>query len=140
MKLENQVCSLEYAKKLKELVVKQESLWAYFYVAKTYENIKDKKIDESKYEIILIENEHDGFLGYKLIASAYTVAELGEMLPEYIRTNAGYLQLVTVKISKKWEVRYNLGQEMYKLFYNETEADARAKMLIYLLENKLISL
>ena len=33
MKLEKQVCSLELAKKLKELGVKQESLW--FYNSKT---------------------------------------------------------------------------------------------------------
>lgn len=69
------------------------------------------------------------------VYSAFTVAELGEMLPEmYIHTDK--------KDNGYWNIRYqnpNGGMSDY-IIGGATEADARAKMLIYLLENKLIKL
>ena len=73
MKLENQVCSLELAKKLKELGCKQESLWWW----------ATKFNKPSSNAPILLFNKKD-ITHYKKGYAAYTVAELGEMLPSKI--------------------------------------------------------
>lgn len=111
LRLEQQCVSLELAKRLKELGVKQES---YFYW----------------------EDDLDG--GYLLVGdkvngdyAAFTVAELGEMLPKLM-------------ISQYWNngfwYCYPDDTEGVEQMQNksDTEADARAKCLIYLLENNLI--
>ena len=70
MELSDQICSLELAKKLKELGVKQESLfWYTIYVDQTYDihyQFDSKYIPPAHY-------------------AAFTVAELGEMLPVFSR-------------------------------------------------------
>lgn len=126
MKLEDQVCSLDLAKRLKELGVKQESL---FYWK---------------------QGNSDLFIGYRTIsesaptiASAFTVAELGEMLPEHIRLDSKdlpqYCFIVPGNMgSGLWTIEYSDYEEGTPTFTAETEADARAKMLIYLIENKLM--
>lgn len=125
MKLESQVCSLELAKKLKELGVKQHS---YFYWAK-------EEMSDSTYKWNLITGELQiriatpGMIRDSI--AAFTVAELGEMLP------AGYVSYQSPNIPKGnwfcWQSpRSNQRQEA------DTEAHARAKMLVYLIENKLI--
>lgn len=118
MELSKQIVSLELAKKLKELGVKQESLhlWQYVYAHKGYE----------------IDN---GDLDPSMTFSAFTVAELGEMLPEYANVN-GMQTWFCDKENGKWRCgfRYNINTVQKA----DTESDARAKMLIYLLENKLI--
>ena len=67
MKLEKQVCSLELAKKLKELGVKQESLW---YWNQTFE--AKRKPHPYLFEVQGWDKTHHKY-------SAFTVAELGEM-------------------------------------------------------------
>ncbi len=115
--LENQVCSLELSKELKELGVKHESLfWYTVYVNQTYDihyQFDSKHIPPAHY-------------------SAFTVAELGELLPDFIEierdcyfSNDKYL----------WRV-----QSPDHETFNENEANARAEMLVYLLENKLMEL
>lgn len=120
MKLENQVVSLDLAKNLKELGVKQESYfsWAEY-------------TDEDGHQVVgIVTNPGTYSADYY---SAFTVAELGEMLPtknENWQTSKAY--------NDKWFiVDY---KNSIKPMYADTEADARAKMLIYLLENKLITL
>jgi hypothetical protein len=80
MKLEQQVCSLDLAKRLKELGVKQES---YFYWA-TY---KLDKPDKSFKNGIFLTHTLGRFANSLIIpvASAFTVAELGEMLPANVQ-------------------------------------------------------
>lgn len=117
MEIEKQVCSLEQAKRLKELGVKQESL---FYWYENYDKPCDAYVVSRTKE-----------------ASAYTVAELGEMLP------SGY---DTMRISNVVEFTQHYGWFGYDLegehFPSETlyptEAQARAAMLIHLLETKTI--
>lgn len=133
MKLEEQVISLEYAKKLKELGVKQESL---FWWDINNQQLISKAEFEWGYDEE-IENI-DGMI------SAYTVAELGEMLPALLNNKEkvyyGYLTLT--KYDKgEWEIAYN-----FDSLNNEIEIDSSslatglAKMLIHLLENNLIKL
>jgi hypothetical protein len=131
MKLEQQVCSLELAQKLKELGVKQEC---------------------SEYDAYWV---NPGGRGWKLFfletqedpptqtpyewCRAFTVAELGEMLPFEIATDESR-KLGHCGMSMqngKW-LAWWFG-DGYSLEAT-TEADARVKMLIYLLENTLITL
>lgn len=77
------------------------------------------------------------------IFSAFTVAELGEMLPSLMIDGEKTWFLRTSKFTsgKKptWFCTYKDDiNKKYLHFSDTTEADARGKMLIYLLENKLI--
>jgi len=121
MKLENQVCGLELAKRLKELGIKQDSLW---YWGRYYHHNKD---DWELSDISSFENLNAEYY------SAFTVAELGEMLPytvfshEYLRNNASV-----------WRCIKDIDGKKIKKFDANTEANARCQMLIYLIENKII--
>jgi hypothetical protein len=130
MKLENQVVSLELAKRLKELGVKQESLFWWVDYTDGY--------SEPAW------NLNSNHVGYKAHLSAYTVAELGEMLPGDIGRD---WWLDIWKSDDFWYVAYTEereggGHDFLSDFLasSPTEADARAKMLIYLIENNLITL
>lgn len=123
MTLEQQVCSLDLAKRLKELGVKQES---YFWWVDPSDGTREEAI-------WFIRDNH---VGYKEHVSAFTVAELGEMLPKIENLvsqffDNGHCQIALM--SEGYQAA-SIGIEA------DTEADARAKMLIYLLENKLITL
>lgn len=158
MKLENQVCSLELAKKLKELGVKQESL---FYWMVNHQVSKDdiaygsyddwylEYIDEVPSSILSGENKERQNETY----CAFTVAELGEMLPNYISRYPDGFYYWQFKANEendcegKWQCYYkpaygNLKQQIESLCetYSNTEANARAKCLIYLIEQGIIKL
>jgi len=125
MKLEQQVVSLELAKQLKELGVKQESLWWW--------RLYSDGTGGMDWHLELYNNK-DKDKAYDEI-SAYTVAELGEMLP--------------YKLDDYWYSANNGSKELWCCWnkhsvYNHawedtsnanTEANARAKMLIWLIEN-----
>ena len=123
MKLEDQVCSLELAKKLKELGVKQESLFYWWFVRNDMGDdvfVSDTKpVNGTEYW------------------SAFTVAELGEMLP--VRINGGRRKY-RIDGLPVWFCNYahKSNNHMHSISA-DTEADARAAMLVYLLENNLIT-
>jgi hypothetical protein len=120
--LEDQVCSLELSKRLKELGVRQGSLffWTSGGVASRLEALPILEINYS----------------------AFTVAELGQMLPEdYISCKTEGAKFPAIEYKKYWLCYYDLdgcGSDIMQM--EESEANARAKMLIYLLENKLMEL
>jgi len=118
LKLEQQVCSLELAKRLKELNVKQES----FFIWKQCIN---KQL--ACYQIPTVSTHKNVDNDDEIIASAFTVAELGEMLKEKCPMAIEGENLV----AGKWNI---------DSFTANTEADARALCLIYLLENGLLKL
>jgi hypothetical protein len=126
MKVEDQVCSLELAKRLKELGVKQESFFGW--------NLEHARITASG----AVEN----WVGDER-ACAFTVAELGEMLPYIIKVGREWYFLEVHRTFHGWEVRYALEQSYdapvipFSGIWATIEADARAKMLIYLIENGL---
>lgn len=125
MKLEDQVVSLELSKRLKELGVKQESLF--------YWN------EKGSVEFA----DPETFVGYTTDVSAFTVAELGEMLPVTFAPFAAEIRLDCRKAHSGWCCYYRELANEERIFTATdayTEADARAKMLIYLLENNLITL
>lgn len=124
MKLEDQVVSLELSKRLKELGVKQDSLYYW--------------TDHLDWKLRTDQGFSDQW------NSAFTVAELGMMLPSKI-TAFGQIHhfLRTWKrIAGEFGVRYkpNFGPAYIPAKIAKTEADARAKCLIYLLENDLMKL
>jgi len=160
MLLKNQVCSRELSKKLKDLKVKQESCF-YWYNS---ERLQLLDIDRNReyFNVILPEFRlkygKDFIYGREYAISdsdlsnfkeandeteesysAFTLAELGEMLPE------NYLSGKSIKdddgsqyncwqFDKVWNI------VNYNTFRSKTEADARAKTLISLIENNLIDI
>lgn len=115
MNLPSSHTSLELSRKLKELGVKQESA---FYWCSEYGEI----FELTQYRM------------YQTIA-AFSVAELGEMLPALDCHSRRV-------IPGEWFCEYsdyisNVGFPVQ--FTADTEANARAKMLIYLIENNLIT-
>lgn len=143
MKIEQQVVSLELAKKLKELGVKQES---YFHWGKSaFSGVYGITSTDSRH-LAKINEFHDepGASDYYDLISAFTVAELGEMLPEYINIpykNGRKRAQDHWLLFRKGYVRYYANAYCDSPHFSaNTEADARAKMLIYLIENKLIDI
>lgn len=133
--LEKQVTSLELSKRMKELGFPQDSL--FYWIKKT--DIIDEYVIGNNSDLlnIGITPLHDNSI------SAYTVAECGEMLPAEIDINdrcysgKGFLIIEPERIDDGviWEVYYRW--TAYSCV-DDTEADARAKMLCYLKEKNLI--
>jgi len=120
MRLEDQVVSLELAKKLKELGIDQEAGCGFYWH-------KDKLVFAHS------ECGNHAIGDWNNYIAAFTVAELGEMLPRFYeshRTNG-----ITPEI--EWTCQYKEDGKVTHQVSN-TEADARAKMLVYLLENGLM--
>jgi len=139
MKLNKQVCSLEFAKRLKSLNVKQDSLFYWFnmgggfflqYFDKLAEYADENEMEGTKKDWA---KNYMKKYGDDNNFSAFTVAELGELLP------AGYL---TKKVSsgREWKCYYSdhAGNKLQEATTCENEADCRAKMLEYLIENNLL--
>src|SRR5438132_8753339 len=90
---------------------------------------------------------------YAACVAAFTIAELGEMLPprmQHVEENHSCKRVLICQPVKnvkgvKWLVQYvqcstfPYKDDNLRPQYAETEADARARCLIYLVENKLIS-
>lgn len=140
MKLEQQVTSLELSKKLKELGVKQDSLYRWWQEEKNF----GKFSIECGSTIGISDSRRGECIP---MYSAFTVAELGEMLPEKIRRKVEYSGetenyfLEIYPSEDIWEVRYQYYYYEPSDSFKEkdkSEANARAKMLIYLLENNLL--
>ncbi len=119
MELKNQVVSLELAKKLKKLGVGQDNL---FYWIERYDFKSGKYI----YQIVFSPLQKDNTKTTSDIYSAFTVAELGEMLLK----EESFRMKTT---GDEWNIWYD-----DKVFGGDIEADARANLIIYLIENKLV--
>ena len=113
--LEKQVCSLELSKQLKKLGFEQDSLWYYTADGKSLSNSD-----------IYHEQWDKKLCGF---TSAYTVAELISILKKH-RTS---IKIETYDFDE-------FGVKVYPLDYTVGKhlEDVLAKMLIYLLENKLM--
>jgi len=121
MKLNKQVCSFELAKQLKDLGFEQES---YFYYSNEIGKIVGSSYKETHNRLKFI--------------SAYTVAELGDVLP-LSSEEQGQIEWTCEKVVNGWE--YDITEHYFRqLIYGieKTEVDARSKMIICLKENKII--
>ncbi|MDD4892411.1 MAG: hypothetical protein PHH73_00230 [Candidatus Rickettsiella isopodorum] len=138
MNLEKQVCGLELAKRLKELGVKQESYFYHYNGRLIHFEYDEKRVKD--YNPIDMK-----WIYY----SAFTCTELGEMLPEQIRLDKND---ISYTITNFWSDALYKNKRLFccgyshinsiKSFYiwDDTEANCRASMLIFLLENKLMEL
>lgn len=126
MKLEDQVCSLELAKRLKELGVKQKT--SYFtWIVYDHPDL-GTELAVSDDVIWRAKEEHH--------YSAFSVAELGEMLPREIIKNG---KVKTMSIGRTpglpvWYVSFGHTGKSAIL------AEAMGKVIVYLLENQFIKL
>lgn len=124
MKLENQVCSMQQAKHLAELGVEQhQSLFAWTCV------MPDPSGEQYSFEILYTDSPPQTL--EEFIASAFTVAELGVMLPAGKYDTCGW--------SDGWRIYTEDGHDAIGDVTFSSEADARASVLIHLLENKHIT-
>lgn len=138
MNLTDQVSNRTLSQRLKELGQPQESIFVWMhhfshdtkhisykngFVWKLYSRDEDDKMNET--------------------ISAFTVAELGEMLPRYLQRGEYLCELQIIR-SSVWRFYYGNPGEKYSLFFtamtDDTEANARAKMAVYLAENGFIDL
>lgn len=137
MKLEQQVCSLELAKQLKKLGVPQKGYFNW------WQRIRE---DGDGWEWYV---RTGGVIGESCYC-AFTVAELGEILPKKISEDGRDYKLAvgfreTGEIFRPYCEYWNPyeGKRDFRIGdgrTSDTEADARTTMLTYLLENKLITL
>ena len=118
LELEKQVTSLEPSKELKKLGVKQDSLWYWVLL----EGYFDYQLKQKGYDPHLRTTTKD-------FCSAFTVAEHGEMLPDGFHS---------IKFNQKYRIGYNNDYIKAPTQVDDKEADARAKMRIWLIKNKLM--
>lgn len=129
MKIEEQVCTLEQAKRLMELGITAPAFfcWKYDYTPPIVISGRFKNTGQKHF-------------GFNERPPAYTVAELGEMLPE----NNGIDYVYSYKVENAfgmgktpWFINPPFSEiEKQNLF---TEAQARAALLIHLLESNLLT-
>jgi len=142
MKLENQVVSLELAKKMKKLWFKQDSLW--YWGCPRWNKEQDNGhlyLREEMLECITHHGEEFAPIYY----SAYTVAELGVMLPvriDYKKPNGTICKAVYCEDKHFLLIEECESGEGFRVWHcdkrENTEANARAKMLIWLKENNYL--
>ena len=126
MKLQDQVCTLEQAKKLKQLGLSSQSIAQW----RDFDDLKDSRVKpEVKTEILRPSDS-----SVMQVYPAYTVAELGEPLHAF----GDYWSIMQNLKSKQYIFRLSFGLNVYQ-GSRKTEAEARAAVLIYLLENNLIN-
>jgi hypothetical protein len=157
MKPQDQVCLLQQAKRLKELGIVQESaLYHVPWKASDFDSVFIcGKCDKGFFHQI------DGWvetLSATKHYSAFTVAELGAMLPCRVRTEGRMYELTMHKADDTWHSptantkphfwyqydHLNAGSKIDVIgprvnMEDSTEAVARAHTLIYLLENNRIT-
>lgn len=135
MKLEQQVVSLELAKKMKGLGFERGSLfwWGEYTPDNQFKGIMK----------VCTDLKTDDTANYASVCPAYTVAELGEMLPEKVW--AGVLDGCSIKdyfyyqqFGKRIGYWLPSGKSLGESFEAKAEVEARAKMLIWLKENNYL--
>jgi len=142
LNLEQQVCSLELAQKLKALNVKQESLW--IWIERTYAGQVTGA--NPKVGVVLgtdLNKSEHHLVSDKMLCSAFTVAENLEEMPECIyKKHAYYLTIRKVEAgsSSGYEVFYRaVNGKKACITFDMLLAEAVGKMRVYLLEQKLIT-
>lgn len=149
MKLEKQVVSLELSKKLKKLGVKQESLfvWVLDPPLNKKKNMKLLHAPIKKWGIRLLYKEYSPTNNEYKFYPAFTVAELGEMLPwEILVKENKYRKSKVYHLDYCWLDGWLLSYEYLderlggenNVIGTKNEANSRAEMLIYLIKNKLL--
>lgn len=116
MNTEDIVCDFKYAEKLKEMGVKRKGIFAFN---------RDRILFDYK------------MLSYNNIYPTYTVAELGEMLPHIIDIGTDIQPWFGAELDVDiWRYGYSCdGDDFICVQEDLKEANARVKLLIWLIEN-----
>jgi len=146
MKLEDQLILKEQAKKLKSLRVTADAIWYLVYP------VNDRIISSltgvcHKDWANQLMQENDGGEFDLEIAPAYSVAELGELLPDKFQYQMSECFVDSVKFCKEYRWiagihtvwAHNKPVVAKKYFPGDNEAKIRADVLIYLLETHHIT-
>lgn len=126
MPLNMQVCALGFAIRLKEAGVAQKS---YFKWAKSNYSGEYSVVTDDYQELAKLHELHDepGARSYYDHIAAYTVGELGLLMPDRWRT---------IKVGTKWaHGKHGRGEKIWGMF--DSEADARAAAVLQRLEKAL---
>ena len=140
MKLKNQVSTLEQSEKLLSLGVCRNSQFFHKYLG-----ISD---NGAEWDVVCDENLKC-YSDTENHIPAFTVAELGVMLPSELLSTEQLVKFLLLQFEKPWfenesyachyievDYAYDRGSYIHSQL-GSTEAEARAAMLIYLLENNL---
>ena len=135
--LEKQVTSLELSKQLKELKCQQDSLWHWVYLE-----------NEVCQDWILVQEDGSLTAVYEdKNYSAFTLAELGQELPSFVEQRGEKYYLLITRTNKteysnlpNFYVGYKdiHGSHFLHSEREDNEVNSWAKMLIYLIEHKLV--
>jgi len=141
---EKLVTSLSISKQMKEAGIEQSSEFKYCGGHIDYSEAIEGNFEKCENTDLLDDDEycHTAGLTCEFTLSAFTVAELGEILHESIKNEKGWerLHLSISKRDGKWIVAYPALGGFYILHQEEIKlADSMAKMLIYLAEQNLIN-
>ncbi len=120
MELSSQVTNLELSKKLKELGVKQGGLFSYIYY-------KGMTCDGFELKQTGWKMEEQEFI------SAFTISELLELLPYWLDISKSHDKDYMCRVFEK-----NTDTNHHS--FDENPCNALAKMLIHLIENKLLEI
>lgn len=117
MKLENQVCSFEYSKKLKEIGIKQDSLFLW----RRYIPIKGSTYIRPEWKISI----HKGSSNNYDLISAFTASELGKIAK-------GLFFHVSIGDDGLWSLYFSpdCGTDNSYSFVDANLAECMAKMII----------
>ena len=144
MKIENQVCTLEQAKKLAELLGKHapESLWVWTetrYQTGVWLILNEDYRDDIVLDTVQEKRVHSWYSDE--FYPAYTGDELGALLPAYLYIENYETILTTWKLNQSWAMAYDRTEDgccLSEIFDAEHEAHAKADLAISLLEQKII--
>lgn len=148
MKIEKQVCSLEQAKKLKQLGVAQTSIFKWCNEHQHYGD-DGAYYTDSTYKVY---NRGQFSAGTNNTFSAFSTAELGVMLPSFFPSfvhdelkschcrneRVDTFPLIDSGEEHEQTPAHKLNKELIPIQAASTEAEARAEMLIYLIENRYV--
>jgi hypothetical protein len=146
MTLQQLTNNLELSRKLKELGVKQDSLYIWYFVPdnkKWNDNLRNPRLGRQEYKI-LPSRAISGLNKKNLYYSAFTSGELMELLPYEVYN----YHLEIIKTKNGYEVNYVDLDEHFNILYLDNQksseddnlSNAIANMLIYLLERGIIKL
>lgn len=135
MELKQQLVDLELAKELHKLGVPQTSIYGWY----CFDNGRHVEPPH----IVRVANEENAEMKTEksIIYSAYSVAELGELLPNEREDKYAFFSGLAINgwFCEVKNYRVMPYERLHVELQCETEAEARAKMLIYLLKNNFIN-
>jgi hypothetical protein len=137
MRIEQQVVSLELAKRLKELGVQQESLFYWVMTGEEREpflaSTEDFDVIDRATSVLYVGRDDSETWENQVCYSAFTVAELGELLPASWTT---YKTAHGEWRGLGFNIEYLHWHTTFHGNYGKSEADTRAEILIEELERE----